>query len=346
MPSTLTCSLLRYSGAVSVWERVANRGRPLIVYWHNVHGPDDDVSWCREPSLSLAVDLFREQVEYLRRRYRIVSLEEAATGRPGTVALTFDDGYRGVYHHAFPVLVAYGLPATVFLVTDRLGSSTGLWWDQLVDRLRALRRLLPRDRAAALAGLPEPWAALLEAAPQFDVLDRYKRADAPLRSMLDERLAAAGGPATAHSQPVFLSAAEIGVMQTGGISFGAHTRTHPLLTWLSDAALRSELEGSRQRVEALTGTGPCWFAYPDGTFGDREQEAVRRAGFAGAVQTFRRPDLEGRYALPRVGLDAEATSAADGQLAIASLRYALAGVSRQRLRALLGVTLATTAPSP
>jgi len=343
MPSALTCSLLRYTGAVSLWELVANQGRPLIVYWHNVHGPDDDLRWCREPSLSLDVELFRQQVEFLRERYTIVPLAEAAAGRPGTVALTFDDGYRGVYQHAFPVLAAHGLPATVFLVTERLGSSRGLWWDELVDRLRALRRMPAGDRP--LEGLAAPWPELLTEAPEPVAVDHYKRCDTATRTILDGRLAQIAAPGPASAQPVFLSEMEIRVMRAGGISFGAHTKTHPLLTWLSDAALRAELTESKASVEALTGEAPCWFAYPDGTFGERERDAVRDAGFAGAVQTFRRPDLGGRHAVPRVGLDAESTTGPDGRLAVGSLRYALAGVSRQRLRSMLQ-RRAVTAPSP
>src|SRR6476620_5774425 len=39
-------------------------------------------------------------------------------GRPlqGLVALTFDDGYRGVFESALPVLRDLGLPATVFVI--------------------------------------------------------------------------------------------------------------------------------------------------------------------------------------------------------------------------------------
>ncbi len=344
MPSALTRSLLRYSGAVSMWQRVANHRRPLIVYWHNVHGPDDDLRWCREPSLSIPVELFRQQIDYLRRHYTIVSLDEAATGRPGTVALTFDDGYRGVYQHAFPVLVAYGLPATVFLVTDRIGSARGLWWDELVDRLRALRRLPAPDRAAALAGLPDAWMALLARASEPEVVDHYQRADPPLRARLDACLAGIAVPCSSQREPVFLSDVEIRIMQSGGISFGAHTKSHPLLTWLDDATLQIELAESKERAEFLAGIGPCWFAYPNGTFGEREREAVRAAGFAGAVQTFRRPDLEGRYAVPRVGLDADATAGPDGHLAVGALRYALAALSRQRLRSMLSLSPAS-APS-
>ncbi|MBA2561060.1 MAG: polysaccharide deacetylase family protein, partial [Propionibacteriales bacterium] len=38
----------------------------------------------------------------------------------GLAALTFDDGFEGLYHHAMPVITRYRLPATVFLVAQTL----------------------------------------------------------------------------------------------------------------------------------------------------------------------------------------------------------------------------------
>src|SRR5215471_10738948 len=94
----LASRLLQYSGAVGLWERFANRRRPLIVYWHSVHAPQEDLGWCREPSLSLPLELFRRQLEMLRRRFTVVGLDEAAAAAsPRVAALTFDDGYRAVY---------------------------------------------------------------------------------------------------------------------------------------------------------------------------------------------------------------------------------------------------------
>jgi peptidoglycan/xylan/chitin deacetylase (PgdA/CDA1 family) len=341
----LASRVLHYSGAVALWERFANRGRPRVVYWHDVHAPEDDITWCREPSLSLPVALFRRQVEFLCRHFTVVGLDEAvAAASPRVVALTFDDGYRGVYTRAFPVLREYGLPATVFLVTERIGSAAPLWWDELVDRTRAFRRLPAYVRAGTAASLGDPWAELLMGpAAEEEIVRRYKRADAADRARLDVALAPAAEPPPASGERVFLSQAEIREMQAAGISFGAHTRTHPLLTWLTDAALHDELAGSKQRVEAITGGPACWFAYPDGTFTERDMEAVRGLGFAGAVQTFRRPDLAGRYAVARVGLDADVTTDRAGRLAPARLRCTLAGLTRQRLRSTLRLGR-TTAP--
>lgn len=336
----LASRVLHYSGALALWERLANRHRPRIVYWHSVHAPEDDITWCREPALSLPVELFRRQVELLRRHFTVVGLDEAvAAASPRVVALTFDDGYRGVYQNAFPVLREYGLPATVFLVTERIGSAAPLWWDELVDRVRAFRRLPAYGRANTAVALGDPWAELLMGPAAEDVIvGRYKGADAAARARLDAALATAGKAPAPRAERVFLSLSEIREMQAGGIAFGAHTRTHPLLTWLTDAALQDELAESKHRVEEITGTGDsCWFAYPDGTFGEREMDAVRGLGFAGAVQTFRRPDLAGtgRYAVPRVGLDADVTTDRAGRLVPARLRCTLAGLTRQRLRSVL-----------
>jgi peptidoglycan/xylan/chitin deacetylase (PgdA/CDA1 family) len=41
----------------------------------------------------------------------------------GAVAVTFDDGYEGFYHHALPVLEELAIPATMFVVAGKLGGS-------------------------------------------------------------------------------------------------------------------------------------------------------------------------------------------------------------------------------
>jgi peptidoglycan/xylan/chitin deacetylase (PgdA/CDA1 family) len=45
----------------------------------------------------------------------------------GLAAVVFDDSLVGVHHHAMPVLMDLGLPATVFAVSDRLGTHP-TWW--------------------------------------------------------------------------------------------------------------------------------------------------------------------------------------------------------------------------
>jgi glycosyltransferase involved in cell wall biosynthesis/peptidoglycan/xylan/chitin deacetylase (PgdA/CDA1 family) len=79
--------------------------------------------------------MFEQQLDHLRRngyygvtaaRWAIaVDQRRALPGR--AVMLTFDDGYCDFLDHAFPLLDAYGFPATVFVVPDHVGGSAE--WD-------------------------------------------------------------------------------------------------------------------------------------------------------------------------------------------------------------------------
>lgn len=62
-----------------------------------------------------------------------------------------------------------------------------------------------------------------------------------------------------------LSVGQLREMQTAGMRFGAHTRTHPNLRTLDERGLRAEIAGSRDRLEELLQRTVRTFAYP---FGD------------------------------------------------------------------------------
>ena len=80
--------------------------------------PHDD-----QHSLFTPVHAFTRQMTVLARGRRVVPLEEvlAGTAPRGSVALTFDDGYRGVLEHAVPVLERLSLPSTMFVPTGYVG---------------------------------------------------------------------------------------------------------------------------------------------------------------------------------------------------------------------------------
>jgi peptidoglycan/xylan/chitin deacetylase (PgdA/CDA1 family) len=57
---------------------------------------------------------------------------------------------------------------------------------------------------------------------------------------------------------------EIRAMHKSGISFGAHTLTHPDLTTLTEARAREEIWESKARIEDALGAPVTCFAYPYG----------------------------------------------------------------------------------
>ena len=71
-----------------------------------------------------------------------------------------------------------------------------------------------------------------------------------------------------------------------GIVVGAHSRTHPRLTSLNAAELRSEVQGSRRELQDLTGTDVPFFAYPGGRFNRSVVDVVQAAGYTAACSIF------------------------------------------------------------
>ena len=71
-----------------------------------------------------------------------------------------------------------------------------------------------------------------------------------------------------------LSWREIKEMHHWGMTFGAHTLTHPDLTRLSGERLEIEVAGGKAVIEDALGAEVASFAYPFGCYDDRCREVV------------------------------------------------------------------------
>jgi len=240
------------------------------------------------------------QCAHLRAHYAPVAMAQVADwlwhGTPlpaHALAVTVDDGYRDFHQVAYPVFREYGIPATVYLVSEFLDRKLWLWVDRVryayrhgrpspgmataYETIEALKRIPNAERLRLLAALPEQLQVTLpeEAPVEFEAL----RWDA------------------------------VREMAAGGIEFGAHTRTHPVLSRLAAAEeLAGEIGGSKRRIEQELGRPVAHFCYPNGSnqdFGEDAVEAVRAAGYRTAVTTVPGLNYEGanRFRLARIGVE-------------------------------------------
>jgi peptidoglycan/xylan/chitin deacetylase (PgdA/CDA1 family) len=99
---------------------------PILMY-HSISGEAETAHPYYRTSTS--PQQFALQMKYLHENgYRTASLPEIVGQLQGKgavvdkqVVITFDDGYRDFYHHAFPALSQYGFSATIFLPTAYIG---------------------------------------------------------------------------------------------------------------------------------------------------------------------------------------------------------------------------------
>lgn len=241
----------------------------------------------------LPAEIFEEQIRFLRRRYRVLSLDELCEemeepGKDGqAIAVTFDDGYRDLFTHALPVLQNYQIPATIFLPAACIETGEVPWY----DRIFLMLRVFPEDELEITLDRPR----------RFRLVSRETRLQAAaeimqyLRTLPDwlrkEHCQSLEKQVILPSEELnerMLTWDQIGVMCRAGISFGSHTMTHPVVSQLTAAQLESELTESKQLLEQRIGSPMRHFAFPFGQPGDCGKAALpvlARLGYRSAATT-------------------------------------------------------------
>ncbi len=193
---------------------------------------------------------------YLRAHYTPISLDtlvNALRGRtfgqlpPRSVVITIDDGHRR-NRDLLDVFRRHEVVPTIYLCSQIVATDRHYWFLDTPDP-EPLKALPNNERLATLA----------EAGFVQD-------ADFPT----DTRQA--------------LSAAEVAEMRDD-ITFGGHTRFHPILPMCADHEAEQEIAVCRDEVTALV-ERPCnHFAYPNGDHSPRDVGAVQQAGYRSARTT-------------------------------------------------------------
>lgn len=266
-------------------------GRALVLGYHRMVDDYARVARTEMPGMLISTPMFERHLDWVGRRFRYVPLDEIGerieAGRPfdqPVAAVTFDDGYRDVYEHAFPVLKRKGIPATIFVVTDLVGKPSWQVHDRLYQ-LVAKAFAVWQDRHREMSGLftelglpaddlrPEvlgsPYRAVSWILPTLAMAD--------VRRVMDGIEASVGNGF--HPVPRSVGWSELAEMQRAGITVGSHTRNHVSLPNEAPGEIADELEGAKRMLEQRLHRPVVHFAYPGGQFTSAVVEAVARAGY-------------------------------------------------------------------
>lgn len=322
---------LYYTGILNLIEKF-DRSRTLtILAYHKV---TDDA-----PYLGIAVrrENFRRQMEFIKKRYRVISLREAVdrlerheTFARKTIVVTFDDGDASILNHAMPLLKELGIPATLFLTVGPVETQEVPWFELLMNAIEntSLTALDLRQYGIgefSLASQDQKDLAVKRIAAYIKTLDRIKR-----KEFLDHLSALLPVEEESRTLPGegVLSWGQVKEMKKNGISLGAHTVNHFILTRLTPQEAEYEISSSKKMIEERTGAPVDLFAYPNGSkgdFDDTTKRLLKKHGFrcACTLSGGRRGDL---FELGRVCINENVSTGLHGSFSKAQFAATVSGI--------------------
>lgn len=284
----LLCLCLYYSGimflarAARLWR---GRYRLVVLAYHSF---SDGISYL---DMAVPPSLFREQLRYLCREFKVRSLSSALAAWQGesgvrgdTAVITVDDGYADNFQPLMDAAVTLGAPSTLYLTTGCIDARrpTTFMSVMLAVHHAAVKSIDLSE--FGLGAMPIQTPAEKESA--IRAIDGYLK---PLSSGRREEVVDALIEKTGNRDMVrelarsaMLSWDQVRAMRAAGVEFGAHTVTHPVLSGLDSLAAYDEIRASVQRVKDMLKSDAVDFAYPYGSRSEVDDAAVEICRSSGA----------------------------------------------------------------
>ena len=274
----------------------------MILLYHLVF-PDTTPSDDWNAGLVLRLKDFKRQLLWLKRYYRIVSLDDyvehvSRLGKPEPrlAAVTFDDCYSHTFRLVSPFLEGNDIPATFFANTLHLEEDKLLWFvyfnalffekvylELVIEGVRYPLTTQKECRSA--------WQKLIDLARASADARAYSKSVSRPYPLPDEIIARYQGLSEEQLR-------QIGVSPL--LSLGGHTHSHPYLDQISPTEQLEEMTHNKKILEDIIGKPVIHFAYTGGIYNKDSIVAVKKAGFRSGLAV--RPNqltTELLYELPR-----------------------------------------------
>jgi peptidoglycan/xylan/chitin deacetylase (PgdA/CDA1 family) len=238
---------------------------------------------------------FEQRIRYISENYNVVSLFELVRRLQGDesihkcVAITFDDGHKDFLDCAYEILKKYNVPVTVYLVSDFVNQRTWLWSDAIhwmVSVARAGNYRFQAESVMVDAQIDDQesrnvlWERLADRCLPMTVGDRAQTLDEIARE-LRVRL-----PSLPVREYASMTWDDLRSMDPTLVHFGAHPRSHPILSKCTFDEQFDEINQCRATIESELQRNIDAFCYPNGRYSDFNEVTMgilRQSGFRSAV---------------------------------------------------------------
>ena len=295
--------LLFFSGVTGIYRRLALRNRAVVLMYHKVM-PRNEVRSGAFEGMQVDPATFERQMAYLRKHFHLLSLADLRRHMrsripfpPNSCLVTFDDGWKDNYIHAYPILKRYDVPAVVFLSVGHIGTEKRFWQERTFTALYGIREVAGRnpdlpDRYRNLPGgiKIEEFVSLPERKFREEVRERIRSLKklplSRIEPIVDE-LAECAGASSCDKGESFLSWEAVLTMSRGGIDFGSHGMRHEILTNIPPEEVRDEVRNSKAVLEGKIQKSVHAFSYPNGNHDPVVRKCVKECGYEIAFGTSR-----------------------------------------------------------
>ena len=232
---------------------------------------------------------FEKQMQWVSSYFNPVPLYEGIERlksqqlKPGSIAVTFDDGYENNYSVALPIMKKYGVHGTFFVASDFLNG--GVMWNDAI--LEAVRGMQPGSFDLTHLGLSK--YSIPESNARFevalDILSSLKHLPFEERHKKVEIITAN----TKLPGDLMMTSDMVRGLDQQGMEVGGHTKSHPILTTLDSIGVEEQIKGNKEYLEGVIGHKLRCFAYPNGKPGQDYDlsisSIVNKVGYELAVST-------------------------------------------------------------
>ena len=280
----------------------------------------------------LNISLFREQISYLQRYYKFVTLDDCLEAISGghelprnATLLTFDDGYLDHYVNVFPILNALGIQGCFFppvcsvrggrvLDVNKIHFLLASFNDfeklkkeifEMLDRLRSEGyKIEPNKELYARLAIKSEWDS-----KEVIFIKSLLQRDLPhdLRSKIIDGLfnRYVTKNESAFARELYMSEEQLRMMVRHGMVIGSHGNDHLWMNTLSPQDQYHEIEASLELLQSLGMSLDRWLmCYPYGAHNKSLRKVCSDLGCGMALTTeFEIAQLHSKNALTLPRLD-------------------------------------------
>lgn len=272
--------------------RLANdNGSVLILVYHSVVDSLDNPFYKKN---QIEKKVFEKHLRILRNKFNVTSLgaySESLKNKENSkvqksVILTFDDGYGDNFSNSYGLLLKHKIPATIFLTTDFIDKKSVPLPD-IISYVYNKYQNSPILRKIISKLNPGSKNQNLNASLIDRFIENTSSMSPKQRTQVSNSLMSGHKLNKNFFDDLMLNWEQVKDMDSSGlVTFGSHSKTHPVLSKLAKKESYNEIASSKRRIERWLKKDVRLFSFPYGNencFSEREIEILKAAGYDCAV---------------------------------------------------------------